>query len=436
MKQLLMFFGLLFIATLSFSQQTGWVKTKEDHLGVSGAYVLFESGRSCYTDDQGGYTINGVTIGERLTIVAAGFQTFYGRYESNGQVFQLVFAMNVQMPLVITAEPSIVFGSTTWNVGDFMWDNDGQLQLLVYEKEKRWKRQEDANRTIFENAKIAFCANVQSQPPQWVSLHLNENAIGFYPQFPGEVIIEGEKNYYLKVGEELAILPDSLFRPYFKPVVERMKDESFLVTDYQPDYPAFSYYRAKQDSQWVPLHHIQDEKEMELFRSEYKYLGPREKLEAYQFQLDHKIDKEIVGAYMSGFPSKSYHSPIYAPLLLLGDTILVFDHLHDVVTFYNQNGDLLHQKPCHHHKQKGLGKWKGQVWKDNETHRMYTAYEKAGRVTWMEMNVQQDSLRTVMALAFPYCEKIKVKNDEVFFIYRPFESSQKRYLYKQKIIHE
>ncbi|MEN9334756.1 MAG: hypothetical protein RLY35_1936 [Bacteroidota bacterium] len=433
MKQLLMFLGLLIMATLSFSQSSGWVKSKEDNKGISGAYVLFESGRSCYTNEQGGFDITGVILGERLTIVAAGYQTAYDRYNAKDQIYLLSSALNVQLPLVISAGPSVVFKSETWNVGDFMWDQAGQLQLLIYEKEKRWKRQEDAHRTIFENVKLAFLSPGQSE---WESLYLNENAIGFYHQFPGEVIVEGERNYYLKVEDQLALLPDSLFRPHFKPVVEKLDDASFLVTDYQPDYPAFSYYLAKRDSQWIPLHFIQDEKEMELFRSEYKYLGPREKLEAFQFELDHKIDKEIVGAYMSGFPNKSYHSPIYAPLILLGDTIMVFDHLHDLLTLYNQQGKKMNEMPCHHHKQKGMGKWKGQVWRDPTTHRLYTAYEKAGKVMWMEMLWQNDGLKPCMALAYPYCEKIKVKNDEVFFVYRPFESSQKRYLYKQKITHE
>jgi hypothetical protein len=435
MKQALIILGLLFIATLSFSQQIGIVRSTETGDNIIGAYVLSESGYSCYTDSNGVFQAGPIKFGERLTIVAAGFQTLYSQYKSNGQIFQLTIAMNVQMPLVITAGPSIVFSSESWNVGDFMWDVNGELQLLVYEKEKRWKRQEDAHRTIFENAKIAFNSGAQSQR-QWVSLYLNENAIGFYPQFPGEVIIEGEKNYYLKVGDELAFLPDSLFRPYFKPVVEKMKDESFLVTDFQPDYPAFSYYRTKQDSQWIPLHYIQDEKEMELFRSEYKYLGPREKLEAFQFQLDHKIDKEIVGAYMSGFPSKPYHSPIYAPLILLGDTILVIDHLHDEVTMYNRLGEKMSKVPCHHHKKKDIGKWKGEVWRDPLTHKLYTAYEKSGRVKCFEMDVLNDELIPCMELVYRYCEKIKVRGGEVFFVYRPFESSQKRYLYKQKIIHE
>ncbi len=430
-----MIVGLLCLATLSFSQQLGIVRSAETQNSVSGAYVLSESGYSCYTDSLGVFQAGSIQKGERLTIVAAGFQTLYSKYTDGGQVFELIVAMNVQMPLVITAGPSVVFSSDTWNVGDFMWDSNSELVLLVYEKEKRWKRQEDANRTIFENVRIAFNSGLQSQR-QWVSMHLNENAIGFYPQFPGEVIVEGEKNHYLRVDEHLVLLPDSIFKPHFKPVVEKLKEDEFVVTDFHPDYPAFSYYKAPEDSQWIALHYIQDEKEMELFRSEYKYLGPREKLEAFQFELDNKIDKEIIGAYMSGFPNKPYHSPIYAPLILLGDTIMVFDHLHDVVTFYNCNGNKIDVKPCHHHKLKGVGKWKGEVWRDAVTHKLYTAYEKSGKIIWYEMDALNDKLVLCMELAYRYCEKIKVRGGEVFFVYRPFESSQKRYLYKQTIIHE
>jgi hypothetical protein len=120
----------------------------------------------------------------------------------------------------------------------------------------------------------------------------------------------------------------------------------------------------------------------------------------------------------------------------LGDTILVIDHLHDEVTMYNRWGEKMNKMPCHHHKKKGMGKWKGEVWRDPLTHKLYTAYEKSGRVKCFEMDVLNDELIPCMELAYRYCEKIKVWGVEVFFVYRPFESSQKRYLYKQKIIHE
>lgn len=435
MKQIFLLLGLLFIATFSFAQRLGYVQSMESNSPVAGAYILSDKGYSCYSDSNGVFQLGSIQSGNRLTIVAAGFQTLYAQLSYTGQIFQLTPAFNVQMPLEITAEPRVVFGSETWNVGDFIWDKDGELQLLIYQKEKRWKRQEDAHRTIFENVSVAFSTNNASER-QWQRIYLEEDAIGFYPQFPGEVIIEGERNHFLKVDDQLVLLPDSVFKPYFKPVVEKLSDQKFIVSDYQPDYPAFSYYRAVKDSQWIPLHFIQDEKEMELFRSEYKYLGPREKLEAFQFELDNKIDKEIVGAYMSGFPNKSYHTPIYAPLILLGDTILVFDHLHDRVTFYNPNGAKILEMPTHHHLKKGIGKWMGEIWRDASTNKMYTAYEKSGKVKWFELDVFNDVLNPCMELAYRYSEKIKVRNGEVFFIYRPFESSQKRYLYKQKITHE
>ncbi len=435
MKQIFLLLGLLFMATFSFAQRLGYVQSQESNGPISGAYVLSDQGYSCYSDSLGVFQLGSMQLGNRLTIVAAGFQTLYTQLSFSGQIFQLTPAFNVQTPLEITAEPRVVFGSETWNVGDFIWDKNGELQLLIYQKEKRWKRQEDANRTIFENVSVAFLTNNVSER-QWQRIYLEEEAVGFYQQFPGEVIVEGERNHYLKVDDHLVLLPDSVFEPYFKPVVEKLSDQKFIVSDYQPDYPAFSYYRAEKDSQWIPLHFIQDEKEMELFRSEYKYLGPREKLEAFQFELDNKIDKEIVGAYMSGFPNKSYHTPIYAPLILLGDTILVFDHLHNWVTFYNNDGVKIFQMPTHHHLKKGMGKWMGEIWRDASTNKMYTAYEKSGKVKWFEMDVFNDILNPCMELAYRYSEKIKVRDGEVFFIYRPFESSQKRYLYKQKITHE
>jgi glutathione peroxidase-family protein len=36
-------------------------------------------------------------------------------------------------------------------------------------------------------------------------------------------------------------------------------------------------------------------------------------------------------------------------------------------------------------------------------------------------------------LHYKYVEKIRVHNNKIFYIYRPFESIQKRFLYKEKL---
>jgi hypothetical protein len=216
------------------------------------------------------------------------------------------------------------------------------------------------------------------------------------------------------------------------PVVDTLGNADFVMSDFQASYPAFDYYIAN-ENKWMSIHHLEDEKEMELFRSEFKYLGPKEKVEAYQFQLDTGVDKEIIAAYMRGFPQSHYHTELNAPLLILGDTITILDHLHSKCFRFDKMGKQIDEKKIEYHHLKGMGKWLGKIYKDPASQHIYTAYLKAGKVTLFEIDLRNSSQKKVLELTHPYVDRIRIRGRQIFYIYRPFESSQKRYLYSEKI---
>jgi hypothetical protein len=123
-------------------------------------------------------------------------------------------------------------------------------------------------------------------------------------------------------------------------------------------------------------------------------------------------------------------------LVIFGDTIFVFDHIHHEVSFYNRGGISLGKKKLQYHLLKGEGRWMGKIWKDAKTGKLYSGYEKAGKVKIMEVFPAKESWEWRTQLEKSYVQKIRIKEGQIYYIYKPFESTKKRYLYKETIPYE
>ncbi|MEY4330709.1 MAG: hypothetical protein RL609_1457 [Bacteroidota bacterium] len=438
MKRCLIIGVFLFWASNLWCQVQGKVSDAERHSAIQGAWIVLDNGRSAYSNVQGEFVIQdkrSKSDNIQVQILMTGYANwkFVGQLQDFPNEISLQALPDTLQTLEIVEGPSVVFGSDIYNVGDFLWDDNGDLLLMIYEAEERWKRQEDAKRTLYNGVKILRVISNGNQEGVEHHLYPIPGLVeGFYDQFPGEVMIKGHHQYFMLRDDQLFVVPDSVMKREVMPVVDTLGSGEFVMTDFQATYPAFDYYLAS-DNGWKSLHHMVDEKEMELFRSEFKYLGPKEKVEAYQFQLDTGVDKEIIAAYMRGFPQSHYHSPINAPLMILGDSLIVLDHLHNQAFYYSKKGQLLQSKKIEYHQLKGTGKWSGKIWKDPVTHKLYTSYLKSGKISIYALNLHQETQTQVITLTHPFVDKIRIKGDQIFYIYRPFESSQKRYLYSEKI---
>lgn len=438
MKRWMMFWVFLFCISTVWGQIQGVVQDEHNAMPLQGAWVVLDNGRSSFTNEKGEFTIQDFRDGAasiQLQVIMTGFANwrFVGARKDLPSEIILIESAKNWAPLEIVEGPAVVFGSEVWNVGDFVWDDNNDLLLMIYESEERWKRQEDAKRTLYNGAKILRVKeDTLSHQKEFRMYPVPGLVEGFYDQFPGEVILKGHQQYFMLRDDQLFIVPDSVMKRDIIPVVDTLDNASFLMSDFQPSFPAFDYYIAS-DKGWRSIHHLEDEKEMELFRSEFKYLGPKEKVEAYQFQLDNGVDKEIIAAYMRGFPQSHYHTVLNAPLLLLGDTIVILDHVHSKAFRYSKSGMPIDAKEIAYHELKGFGNWMGKIWRDAINSKIYTGYLKGGRVTLFEIDLNNGDQRAVQVLTHSYIERIRIKDHQIFYIYRPFESSQKRYLYSEKI---
>ena len=172
---------------------------------------------------------------------------------------------------------------------------------------------------------------------------------------------------------------------------------------------------------------------MELYRSEYKWVDVRTRLWAKQKEIETGVDAQIwVGA--TYFTQSIYYKVPFAPLFKVRDSIYVLNFQTDLISVYNAFGQELRSLPLlfHYHKEK-TG-WKRIILKDNATQSLYAVFEKDGISYLGKIDLRTGRIQTKHRIYHKYVEKIRIHNGHAYYIYRPFESIQKRFLYSEKLL--
>ena len=316
--------------------------------------------------------------------------------------------------------PEKVFGDTLLSVADFELMRDGKILLLAYPK-----RLVKGSQLLLWNDKVESEFTIDGIAEELVR------------DFRGNPhIICKEKVIGVKLESGVAILPYTIDKAYFKkyltPILDTNKSKMYFST-FNKDYPAFDYYAFDQlDSSYSKIVEITDDLMMELYRSEYKWADVRTKLWAKQKEIETGIEAVIwVGA--NYFTKSVYYKELYAPLFHRNDTLFVFDYYKDKLLIFNQIGEKLDSVSITHHYHPKETGWKKQLVQDRLTGQIYAITEIAGYSYISHVNTQTGKLESKVKLGYRYIEKVEIYNNEVFYIYRPFESVQKKFLYKEKL---
>jgi hypothetical protein len=198
-------------------------------------------------------------------------------------------------------------------------------------------------------------------------------------------------------------------------------------------YPAFDYFALDQiDSSYRKIIHIEDPLMMELYRSEYKWVYVRTRLWAKQKEIETGVDAQIwVGA--NYFTQSIYYKVPFAPLFKIQDSIYVLDFQSDQMTVYTPMGEVSRRTPLLFHYHKDKTGWKRVILKDESTQALYALFEKDGISMLGKIDLTTGKIVSKHRLYHKYVEKIRIHHGNVYYIYRPFESIQKRFLYKERL---
>jgi hypothetical protein len=215
---------------------------------------------------------------------------------------------------------------------------------------------------------------------------------------------------------------------YIFPVVDTVQSKLFF-SNFNANYPAFDYLAFDQlDSTYSKIMEIKDELMMELYRAEYKWVDVRTKLWAFNKEIETGIDKEIwVGA--NYFTNTLYYKQLYAPMFRKNDSIYVFDYYKDLLFSFDSRGNKLDSIPIFHHYQPKQTGWKRNLLQDEITGEVYAFFEKAGICSVQKINLRTGVLGDKIQFEQKYVDKVAINGGKAYYIYRPFESAQKKFLY-------
>ena len=318
-------------------------------------------------------------------------------------------------------EPIRLFGSSRVSVDDFELLPDNRMLLLTYER----KLNKGAELLLVdENEKIK-------------SHHDGGGGVKeIVRDFRGNIHLITESSvYHVDVNEEhidLYRIDKNYFLTYVAPIIDTA-DSKLFFSNYQEIYPAVDYFSFDRlDSVYKKIVNIEDEIMMEMYLAEYKWVDVRTKLWAREMERELGVEKEIIiGA--SIFTNSILYKEIYAPLFVKDDEIYVFDFYKDVMLKYDLDANLLDSLSIQfHHNPKRLG-WKNKLLQDSETGELFAVYEKAGITTLRHINLTTGNTDEGIQLHYKYVDKLAIQDNSAFYIYRPFESAQKKFLFKERL---
>jgi len=327
------------------------------------------------------------------------------------------------IPILAKQLPETLVGKPNYSIYDFDFYED-KLILLTSENS-------------LDKAQLQL-SNYQGKIFSYYKLPKNSGtAKKFYHDYQGytELLCKDTILRLDVFNTELIVsaVPKKDFDSYLKPVSDTLQGNLYFSNQWDK-YPSFNYYYLKEnDSVSHVLNTITNEDLMKLYNFEYYFLPPAAKLEARRMADYYKTDKHIMAALMSGFTQSMFYEPLYAPLFVINDTICIFNHHNDFLYHYNKQNKLIDSVKISYHHPKNWREWKRQLYVDEPENKVYAFFSKDGHHYLKQINHQTGKEVLTYKLQQHSAEKIKIKDGYVYYVYRPFGSTQERFLYREKI---
>ena len=319
--------------------------------------------------------------------------------------------------------PDTIFVSKRLHVEDFELMNDGNILLLAYPK----RLKKGSELIIYDGQKEL----INFQVPK-LAQELIHDFRG-NPHVVCKDMVYGIQRNGQKVG--ISQIPKDYYMTYVAPVVDTNATKMYF-SNFNPDYPAFDYFVFDQlDSSYKKIMEVQDDLMMELYRSEYKWVDVRTKLWAKNLEIQTGVDAEIyVGA--NYFTQSIYYKEVYAPMFHRNDSLFLFDYYKDKLYTFNKMGEAIDSvEICHHYNPKSTG-WDKQLIQDEATGKIYAVYDRSGFSYLGLIDTKTGEVKEQVKLKYRYVDKIAVRDNFIYYIYREFESIDKKMLWRERLPYE
>ncbi len=346
------------------------------------------------------------------------------RAKKSGKIeVEVVMPDKLGSVVIVTSNvPDTLFGTQEYSVSDFEFDKSGQLILLTYEKnlsKGAVLRLLDTNQTVID------------------SYYVPGDAVELRTDFRKNTHLVTEEKVYLVdvVNDRMRVYLEDrdYYFKYVAPLIDTIGSNIYF-SNYSDVYPAFDYLEFNRaDSSYRTMKTVEDTLMMELYRSEFKYVDVRTKIWAHDKQLETGIDKEIwVGATV--FTNSVYYEPLYAPLFKVGeDSIYVFDHYKNLMFKYTPEQGFVDSVRINYHRNQRKSGWEQPLIQDRVKRTIYATFERNGYSYLSEIDQNTGLVLKSFRLHYKYVEHITIVDGYVYYIYRPYESIQKKYIYRERL---
>lgn len=322
--------------------------------------------------------------------------------------------------------PEIVYSSKLNSVQDFEILDQNNIVLLTYPK-----RLKKSSQLLLYNP----LGSVKD------SIEIEKEAIELIRDYEGHLyLIHTNGCMRIFVSEDkLDLLDISLLylKRYLMPIVGVSESKMYFST-YDKLYPSFDYYFYNViDSTYTKFASVIDDEMMEMYRAEYRFadmnnpIDTRRKLEAKNYELSTGIDAEVYYG-RKYFTQSVYYEPPFGPMFQLNDNLYLFDYHCDSLKVFNTEGILLSKVSITHDHNERRNGWQKRLIMDPVLKTIYALYERAGFSYLNAINLSNGKLRSPIKLNNRYAEGIQVYNGYIYYVYRPFESYQKKYFWREK----
>jgi hypothetical protein len=313
-----------------------------------------------------------------------------------------------------------VFGTWKFSVSDYEFLDDRMI-LLAY-----GRNLEDARIVLLDESQKVIA-----------SVDLPQEAKSLYRDYQGFInVICARAIYRITIKNEkitLGSLPVNEYRRFIMPCIDTLKSNLYF-SNYDRNYPEFTYYAYNgEDSLLTSLRTVTDQEVLKGYNMEYYFLKPKERIQAIKMADDFGIDKHRIAAAMSGLTSSMYYTPLYAPLFIMNDTAVVFDHYSNAIIKYDRYHKKVDSVHIDYNHPKAWREWKHQVLVDKAYNDSYAVYEKGGYYHLKHIDLKTGKIKGSYKLLNQYVDNLKVRNGYVYYVYRPFESLQEFFVYRELI---
>jgi len=407
------FFILLFVVTTPVYNQeqelviSGFVKDATTHKPLEQVHVYIDGTHKGTISDHSGYyklTVN--KIPAKVVFSCVGYTSdriFIKRMKNIRFTVFLESEVHELKTVSIYSEPIInIIKDKPLYVTDYAFCDDNIL-LLAYRKRKISKPE---------------LMLINADGDTLISRSIM-NADKFYRDCLGNLHLETRKNVFqLDIDtNHIDFLYQTTpleFHETMDPLLASLNEKFYVHQFYYRNQVLQYYYFQSSDSSFHEFKVIEDKKSIRM-------LYDTDRWGCFGYTND----------FHKRFEDMCFADPIFAPLILKNDSLLIFNFVDEQIESYSEFGQLIDEVPINFHTENHI---KEKIYVDAITGKVYILFNRMGISTLKEINLKTGLLiHSIKIPDFVFIENIKIRNGIIYFLYKECKNQEYKQLYKMNI---